>query len=57
MEKQPRKGFLGEWDQLSSKMKLIAVILVIVPIYLYPPSVILFLAYFAIYNIRDKRKK
>jgi len=57
MEKEPRRGFLGEWDQLSSKMKLTAVILVIIPIYLYPPSAILFLSYIAILNIRDKRKK
>ena len=57
MDKKPRSGFLGEWDRLSSKMKIVAVILIIIPIYLYPPSAILFLSYLAILNIRGNRKK
>ena len=57
MDKKPRTGFLGEWDRLSSKMKIVAVILIIIPIYLYPPSAILFLSYLAILNIRGNRKK
>jgi hypothetical protein len=52
--KEPRKGFLGEWDRLSTKLKIIAVILMIVPIYFYPPSVILFLGYAVFSNIRDR---
>ena len=56
MEKEPRKGFLGEWDRLSPKMRLVALVLLVVPIVLYPPSAILFLAYVALLNIRDKRK-
>jgi hypothetical protein len=57
MNKEPRKGILGEWDQLTPKMKLVAVVLVIVPIYFYPPSAILFISYIAILNIRANRKK
>jgi hypothetical protein len=57
MEKEPRKGFLGEWDGLSAKMKIVAVILMVVPVYFYPPSVILFLGYVAFSNMRDKRQK
>ena len=52
--KEPRKGFLGEWDNLSTNLKIIAVILMIVPIYFYPPSVILFLGYAVYANLRDK---
>lgn len=55
MEKEPRKGFLGEWDRLSPNMKIVAVILLIVPIYFYPPSVFLLLGYAVYLNIRDKR--
>jgi len=57
MEKEPSKGFLGEWKSLSPKMKLVALVLIIVPIYFYPPSAILFLSYLAILNIRGNRKK
>jgi hypothetical protein len=53
-DKEPRKGFLGEWDRLSTNLKIIAVILMIVPIYFYPPSVILFLGYAVFSNIRDR---
>ncbi len=53
--KEPRKGFLGEWDRLSTNMKIVAVILMIVPIYFYPPSAILFLGYAVFSNMRDKR--
>jgi hypothetical protein len=56
-DKEPRKGFLGEWDGLSAKMKIVAVILMVVPVYFYPPSVILFLGYVAFSNMRDKRQK
>jgi hypothetical protein len=56
MEKEPRRGFLGEWDRLSPKMRLVALVLLVVPVALYPPSAILFLAYVALLNIRDKRK-
>lgn len=55
--KEPRKGFLGEWDRLSPKMKIVAVILLVVPIFLYPQSVFLFLTYAFYLNLRDKRKK
>ena len=55
--KEPRKGFLGEWDRLSTNMKIVAVILLVIPIFLYPPSVILFLGYAAYLNVRDKRKE
>ena len=55
--KEPRKGFLGEWDRLSSNMKIVAVILLIIPIYLYPPSVFLYMGYAVYLNVRDKRKK
>jgi hypothetical protein len=55
--KEPRKGFLGEWDRLSPNMKIVAVILMVVPIFFYPPSVILFLGYAAFSNMRDKREK
>jgi hypothetical protein len=57
MNKEPRKGFLGEWDRLSSNMKIVAVILLIIPIFLYPPSVFLYMGYAVYLNIRDKRKK
>jgi hypothetical protein len=53
-DKEPRKGFLGEWDGLSAKMKIVAAILMIVPIYFYPPSVILFLGYAVFSNMRDR---
>jgi len=55
MEKEPRKGFLGEWDRLSTNLKIVAVILMVVPIYFYPPSVILFLGYAVFSNMRNKR--
>ena len=51
--KEPRKGFLGEWDRLSTTLKIVAAILMIVPIYFYPPSVILFLGYAVFSNMRD----
>jgi len=57
MEKEPSKSFLDEWKSLSPKLKLVALVLVIVPVYLYPPSAILFLSYVAILNIRGNRKK
>ena len=55
--KEPRKGILGEWDRLSANMKIVAVILIVVPILLYPQSVFLFLAYAFYLNLRDKRMK
>ncbi len=55
-EKQPRKGFLGEWDKLSSNMKVVAVILLIIPVFLYPPSVFLYMGYAVYLNLRDRRK-
>ncbi|MEY4037184.1 MAG: hypothetical protein RL201_565 [Actinomycetota bacterium] len=57
MEKEPSKSFLDDWKSLSPKLKLVALVLVIVPVYLYPPSAILFLSYVAILNIRGNRKK
>ena len=57
MEKEPRTGFMGEWDRLSSNMKIVAVILLIIPIFLYPPSVFLYMGYAVYLNVRDKRKK
>jgi hypothetical protein len=57
MEKKPRTGFMGEWDRLSSNMKIVAVILLIIPLYLYPPSVFIYMAYAVYLNVRDKRKK
>jgi len=57
MEKQPRSGILGEWDRLTPKMKIVAGVLIIVPIIYYPPSAILFLAYAVLLNMRDRRNK
>jgi hypothetical protein len=57
MDKKPRTGFMGEWDRLSSNMKIVAVILLIIPLYLYPPSVFIYMAYAVYLNVRDKRKK
>lgn len=57
MEKQPRSGILGEWDRLTPKMKIVAAILIIAPVILYPPSALLFLAYAVLLNIRDRRNK
>lgn len=57
MANRPRTGFLGEWDRLTPKMKIVAAILVIIPIFLYPPSLFLFLTYSIYLNIRDKRNK
>ena len=56
MERDPRKGFLGEWDRLSPNMRIVAVILLIIPVFMYPPSVILYLGYAGYLNIRDRRK-
>jgi hypothetical protein len=56
MEKDPRRGFLGEWDRLTPKMKLVAAILLVVPIVIYPQSLFLFLAYAFYLNLRDRRK-
>jgi hypothetical protein len=57
MANRPRTGFLGEWDRLTPKMKIVAAILVIIPIFLYPPSLFLYLTYSIYLNIRDKRNK
>jgi hypothetical protein len=57
MEKQPRSGILGEWDRLTPKMKIVAAVLIIVPIIYYPPSAILFFAYAVLLNMRDRRNK
>jgi len=57
MDKAPRTGFLGEWDKLTPNMKIVATILMIIPVFLYPPSIILYLGYAFYLNIRDKRKK
>ncbi len=56
MENSPRKGFLGEWDKLSPKMKIAAVILLILPIFMYPPSVFIYLGYGVYLTLRDRRK-
>ncbi|MEI7722866.1 MAG: hypothetical protein WCI86_03935 [Actinomycetota bacterium] len=56
MEKQPRRGFLGEWDKLSANMRVVAVILLIIPVFLYPPSVFLYMGYAVYMNVRDRRK-
>ena len=57
MEKKPRSGILGEWDRLTPKLKIVAAILIITPVILYPPSIILFLVYAISLNLREKRKK
>lgn len=57
MGKEPRSGILGEWDRLSPKMKSIAAILIIIPVILYPPSIVLFLVYGISLKLRDKRNK
>ena len=57
MEKKSRTGILGEWDRLTPKMKIVAAILIIVPVIYYPPSIILFLVYGISLNLRDKRNK
>ena len=57
MEKEPRSGILGEWDRLSPKMKVVAAILILLPVYLYPPSIVLFLVYGISLKLRDKRNK
>jgi hypothetical protein len=57
MDKEPRIGFLGEWDRLSPNMRIVAVILLIIPVLMYPPSVFLYLGYAVYLNMRDKRKK
>jgi hypothetical protein len=57
MEKEPRGGFLGEWDRLSPKLKFVEAILVILPVILYPPSIVLFLVYGISLKLRDKRNR
>ena len=57
MEKEPRTGFMGEWDRLSPKMKVVAAILIVLPVILYPPSIVLFLVYGISLKLRDKRNK
>jgi hypothetical protein len=57
MEQKPRSGILGEWDRLSPKMKIVAAILIITPVILYPPSIILFLVYGISLKLRDKKNK
>ena len=57
MEKQPRSGILGEWDRLSPNMRIVAAILVIAPVILYPPSIVLFLVYGISLKLRDKKNK
>jgi len=57
MANRPRTGFLGEWDRLSPKMKIVAVILLIIPIFMYPPSIFLYMGYSVYLNVRDKLKK
>ena len=57
MEKEPRSGILGEWDRLSPKMKVVAAILILLPVYLYTPSIVLFLVYGISLKLRDKRNK
>jgi hypothetical protein len=52
----PRKGFLGEWDKLSPKMRVAAVILLILPVFMYPPSVFLYMGYAVYLNLRDRNK-
>ena len=57
MDKKPRSGILGEWDRLTSKLKIVAAILIVTPVIIYPPSIILFLVYAISLNLREKRKK
>lgn len=57
MEKKPRSGILGEWDRLTPKLKAVATILIILPVILYPPSIVLFLVYGISLKLRDKRNK
>jgi hypothetical protein len=57
MDKTPRTGFMGEWDRLSPNMKIVAVILLIIPVILYQPSIFIYMAYAVYLNVRDKRKK
>jgi hypothetical protein len=54
--KGPRKGFLGEWDKLSPKMRVAAVVLLILPVFMYPPSVFLYMGYAVYLNLRDRNK-
>ncbi len=56
MENSPRKGFLGEWEKLSPKMKVVAAVLLILPIFMYPPSVFLYIGYAIYLTLRDRRK-
>ena len=57
MEKEPRSGIIGEWDRLSPKMKVLAATLIVLPVILYPPSIVLFLVYGISLKLRDKRNK
>jgi hypothetical protein len=57
MKKNPRSGILGEWDRLTPKLKIVAAILIILPVILYPPSIVLFLVYGISLKLRDKRNK
>ena len=57
MDKEPRGGFLGEWDRLTPKLKLVAIVLIVLPIILYPPSIVLFLVYGFSLKLRDKRNR
>jgi hypothetical protein len=57
VEKEPRGGFLGEWDRLTPKLKLVAAVLIILPVILYPPSIVLFLVYGISLKLRDKRNR
>ena len=57
MEKESRGGFLGEWDRLTTKLKLVAIVLIILPVILYPPSIVLFLVYGISLKLRDKRNR
>jgi hypothetical protein len=57
MKKNPRSGILGEWDRLTPKLKIVATILIILPVILYPPSIVLFLVYGISLKLRDKRNK
>jgi hypothetical protein len=57
VEKEPRSGIIGEWDRLSPKMNVLAATLIVLPVILYPPSIVLFLVYGISLKLRDKRNK
>ena len=57
MDKKPRSGFLGEWDRLAPNMRIAAVVLLTIPLFLYPPAVFIYFGYAVYIFVRDRRKK